>query len=65
MVSIIAGYLFMAMMLSMFILTLGYLFDLANFSFGVLMMHIGWVCLIVFSLMTACTCIIGMKVKAN
>lgn len=62
---IVANFLFIAIMLSMFILTLGYLCDLANFSFGVLTMHIGWICLIVFSIFTACMCILGMKKKVN
>lgn len=62
---VIAGYLFMAMMLSVFALTLGYLCDLANFSFGPVIMCISWICLIAFGLMTACACIIGMKVKVN
>ena len=62
---IAACFLFIAIMLSMFILTLGYLFDLANFSFGTPLMHIGWICLIVFSIFAAVMCILGMKKKVN
>lgn len=62
---IAADFLFIAIMLSMFILTLGYLFDLANFSFGAPAMHIGWSCLIVFSIFAAVMCILGMKKKVN
>lgn len=62
---IAADFLFIAIMLSMFILTLGYLFDLANLSFGALVMHIGWICLIIFSIFDVAMCILGMKKKVN
>lgn len=61
---IAADFLFIAVMLSLFILTLGYLFDLANFGFGAPLMHIGWICLIVFSILAAIMCTLGMK-KVN
>lgn len=62
---IAACFLFIAIMLSMFILTLGYLFYLVNFSFGASAMHVGWICLIVFSIFAAVMCILGMKKKVN
>lgn len=62
---IAADYLFIAIMLCVFILTLGYLFDLANFSFGAPAMHIGRICLIVFSIFAVIMCVLGMKVKVN